>query len=140
MKYKTKQREFILDMLKHNPGMHFTVKELCDKSERGGKKIGKTTIYRQLAALVDEGLVLEHRMGSGESVCFEYHGEDSCCDAETFHAKCERCGAVIHLECSELAAAGSHIGSHHHFYIDPRRTVFYGLCDECTCEGESEER
>ena len=50
--------------------------------------------------------------------------------------KCERCGRIEHLDCSHLGELYSHLLSEHHFVINPRRTLFYGLCQACAEERE----
>ena len=54
------------------------------------------------------------------------HDEGSC-----FLLKCEKCGAIRHLDCSHLGELYRHLEQEHHFRIDPRRTLFYGLCEHC---------
>ena len=45
--------------------------------------------------------------------------------------KCEKCGKLIHLHCDELEEIQTHILKEHRFKMDPMRTVFYGLCENC---------
>jgi Fur family ferric uptake transcriptional regulator len=53
-KYKTKQREILLDYFKLVPGVHITASDVCDYLKEHGAPIGKSTVYRQLESLVDE--------------------------------------------------------------------------------------
>ena len=48
-----------------------------------------------------------------------------------------KCGAIRHLDCSHLGELYRHLEQEHHFRIDPRRTLFYGLCEACS-KGETE--
>ena len=50
--------------------------------------------------------------------------------------KCEKCGAIAHLDCSHLGELYAHLAAEHHFVINPRRTLFYGLCEACAQEEE----
>jgi Fur family ferric uptake transcriptional regulator len=45
--------------------------------------------------------------------------------------KCNVCGRLIHVECSELSKISLHIEEHHGFVLDPSKTVFYGICENC---------
>jgi Fur family ferric uptake transcriptional regulator len=45
--------------------------------------------------------------------------------------KCEQCGKLIHLNCDEINAFFEHVSEEHGFVLDPKRTVFYGICNEC---------
>ncbi|MBP5181217.1 MAG: transcriptional repressor, partial [Clostridiales bacterium] len=54
-KYKTKQRDFLLKFLESAEG-HVTAADVCRYVEENGAPIGKSTVYRQLESLVDEGV------------------------------------------------------------------------------------
>ncbi len=133
--YKTKQREELIGYMEKHRGVHVTVQEICDYFHRKGNSIGMTTVYRQLERMVDEGLVNKYIIDANTPACFEYiaddkdheeHGHDTC-----FHCKCESCGKLIHLHCDEMEKIKSHLLESHEFTLDPKRTVFYGLCKEC---------
>jgi Fur family ferric uptake transcriptional regulator len=131
-RYKTKQRERLLAYLETVPGAHITVGDVCAYFKDRGDQIGQSTVYRQLESLVDEGLVNKYIIDGLSPACFEYIGADSHTDAEVcYHCKCEKCGTLIHLHCEELEELRSHMLTEHRFRIDPKRTVFYGLCERC---------
>ena len=48
-----------------------------------------------------------------------------------FHCKCEKCGKLIHLHCEDVVKLEQHLMESHGFQMDPCRTVFYGICEEC---------
>ena len=56
-KYKTKQREILLEYLKALSGEHITAGDVCEYCKAQGSSIGQSTVYRQLESLVDEGLI-----------------------------------------------------------------------------------
>ena len=58
--------------------------------------------------------------------------------AVCYHMKCEECGSLIHLECDAITELEDHIWKDHRFRVDPGRTVFYGLCEECEKKGYEE--
>ena len=131
-KYKTKQREDLMDYLAEMPGEHITVSDVCEYFRSKGKAIGQTTVYRQLDHLVDEGLVNKYVIDINSPACYEYMAPDSHVDGGIcFHLKCERCGKLIHLHCEELDELPRHMKAEHNFVMDPRRTVIYGLCEDC---------
>ncbi|MCR5294476.1 MAG: transcriptional repressor [Lachnospiraceae bacterium] len=131
-KYKTKQKEVLLEYLKTNPGVHITAADVCACFKKNGTPISQATIYRHLEKLVDEGLINKYIIDAGSPACFEYVGAGSPPRAETcFHCKCEKCGRLIHLHCDELEEIQGHLLREHRFKIDPLRTVFYGLCEDC---------
>ncbi len=130
--YKTKQREELVAFLQSVPGHHFTVQDVCEHFRSIEQPIGTTTVYRHLERMVSEGLVSKYTIAGNNSACFEYTGNQSASAAPScFHCKCEQCGKLIHMHCDELAAISGHLMEHHSFLLDPKRTVFYGVCEEC---------
>ena len=131
-KYKTKQREILLDYLESVPGVHITAGDVCEYLKKQGANIGQSTVYRQLESLVAEGIINKYIIDGNSPACFEYVGTDSHADPEIcFHCKCEKCGKLIHLHCDELKEIQVHLFSEHQFKVDLMRTVFYGLCEQC---------
>ncbi len=135
--YKTKQRADIMAYLMSMSGEHLTVNDVCQHFEKQGRSIGVTTVYRQLDKMVEEGLVNKYTLDNKSSACYEYvdtdhhdHGMKQC-----YHCKCDKCGKLIHLHCGEIEELIKHIEGSHEFAINPRRTVFYGLCRECRKQG-----
>lgn len=130
--YKTKQREELLEYLKSVSGSHITVSDICEHFSSHNKKIGMTTVYRQLEKMVSEGLVKKYLLDTNSSACFEYIDvEKSCHEVACYHLICIKCGKLFHLHCDELADTESHISKHHGFQIDMNRTIFYGQCEDC---------
>ncbi|MBP3876739.1 MAG: transcriptional repressor, partial [Lachnospiraceae bacterium] len=102
-KYRTRQRDILINYLQSSPGEHFTASDVCSYFREQGASIGQSTIYRQLESLVDEGIINKYIIDGTSSACFEYVGPDAQADMETcFHCKCEKCGRLIHLHCDEL--------------------------------------
>ncbi len=139
IKYRTKQRQILLSYLESIPGVHITAGDVCDYFEKRGTAIGQTTVYRQLERLVDEGVVNKYIIDGNSPACFEFvpdrvHHERETC----YHAKCEKCGKLIHLNCEEIAGIRTHLQEHHQFLMDMQRTVFYGVCEACSNETEQE--
>ena len=131
-KYKTRQREVILSYLETLPGEHFTAGDVYSHFNGCGSSKGQATIYRQLESLVDEGLLNKYIIDEKSPACFEYVGESSHVqESVCFHCKCTSCGRLIHLHCDELEGIKSHLLEHHGFALDPLRTVYYGLCEDC---------
>ena len=130
--YKTKQMTEILTFLKSVQGRHVTVNEICDFFREKGISVGTTTIYRHLEKMVKEGLAAKYVIDGSSSACFEYLGaEEHCHKTSCFHCKCEKCGKLIHIQCDEIECLSRHMTEHHDFQLDPKRTVFYGICNEC---------
>ncbi|MCQ2527986.1 MAG: transcriptional repressor [Saccharofermentans sp.] len=135
--YKTKQYDELLEYLSTIEGKHFNVCDIHDHFLSSGKNIGTTTIYRQLDRMVDEGLVAKYVLEPGSPACFEYMSPDKHVKGEVcFHLRCEVCGRLIHMHCDELDGITDHIMEEHGFRVNPLRTVFYGVCQECMEDDE----
>ena len=115
------------------------MKRFYEKARKAGGKIDPADQKKQtkknlrrLEKLVDEGLATKYIIDTNSPACFEYTGADSHAHGDAcYHLKCEKCGRLIHLSCDEMGCMGSHLLTEHGFKLDPRRTVFYGLCSEC---------
>ena len=109
---------------------------MCEYLKTQGASIGQSTVYRQLESLVDEGILAKYIIDGNSPACFEYVGADSHKTGDVcYHCKCENCGRLIHLHCDELDQLQAHLLSTHQFKLNPMRTVFYGLCEQCKQEG-----
>ena len=130
--YKTKQKEDILKYLQDNEGKHITVNDIYDHLKEMNLCVGQTTIYRNLEKLVDNGLVNKYTIDSNTPACFEYINPITHCENDIcFHMRCEKCGVLYHTHCDELKSIIGHIKEEHDFILDPKRTVFYGICNKC---------
>ena len=128
--YKTAGRQRLLDFLQSHPDRQFTVDELAvDLSRITQKNPGKSTLYRHLSELCDEGTARKYRSDTQSAYVYQYVGTGDCC--HHFHLKCLSCGELVHLECTVSEELLSHISSHHRFCVDSGRSILYGTCDSC---------
>ena len=129
--YKTKQKDAVLKYT------HVTVNQISDNFAQHGTPVGVTTIYRHLEKLLEEGFIRKYTVDGASGACFQYAEDQQC--REHFHLMCEKCGCLIHLECSHLSELAEHIFYEHGFQINPFRTVFYGKCKKCTDNEKNQE-
>ena len=130
--YATRQKKELEQYLETIPGVHITAAQVRDYFRSQGRDIGTATIYRQLEKMVDDGIVNKYFIDSTSSACFAYAGHNGhISDNVCFHCKCEKCGRLIHMHCDELETIQKHLMESHHFAMNPLKTVFYGICEEC---------
>jgi len=130
--YKTRHRDQLLSYLKTVPGQHVTVQDIQTYFKDKKTGIGTATIYRQLERMVEEGLVTKYTIDNNSPACFEYIEQETQCHKEACnHCKCEICGRLIHLHCTEIPEVHKHILEHHGFAVNSMRTVYYGICRDC---------
>ncbi len=138
--YQTQGRKKLLSFLLKYPDKQFTVDELHSAMTQAGadgeasqaskaSKGGRSSLYRQLSKLCDEGCVRKYRADHQASFTYQYVGGLDCC--HHFHLKCVACGEVTHLECAVSDELLTHIAEHHRFRIDSGRSMLYGLCAAC---------
>lgn len=133
--YRTRQRGQIAAYLQARPGQHVTAAELCAHFAAQGVQMGKATVYRHLDLMVEEGLVTRYTVDGTTGACYAYTGPHAAEEVHAcYHCKCSRCGALIHLHCEEVEHLRRHMLDHHGFALDPRRTVFYGVCARCAAD------
>ena len=131
-KYNTRQKEILIRYLQSSESAHVSVADVCDYFKKQGEHIGQSTVYRQLERLVDEGVVNKYSFDSTSPACFVYVGAEAHVhEGVCFHARCEKCGKLIHLHCEELEGIGEHLLKDHGFTLNSMRTVLYGICEDC---------
>lgn len=133
MAYSTKQQQAVLDCLSRRREEPVSAIELAEALRQSGHPVGLATIYRQLEKLEQTGLV--HKVNTGEGALYQYcdHAGEG---RECLLLQCRGCGRILHLDCTHLKPLYDHLAERHHFHIDPRTTVFTGLCDVCTKQRE----
>lgn len=133
MGYNTKQKEQITALLRSANGVHLTADDIVSKLSESGISVGKSTVYRQLEKLIEQGIVRRFFVEEGVSACYQFVGENAGC-TEHYHLKCSVCGKLLHVECEYLDKVASHIFEHHGFVISNEKTVLYGVCENCRQE------
>ena len=133
MPYSTKQQQAVLRCLESRESEALSAQELAEELRREGFSVGLATVYRQLERLEEAGVVHKVNTESGAFYLYCSHGEGR---RDCFLLKCQRCGRIRHLDCDHLKDLYEHLETAHHFRIDPRRTLFTGLCDQCAQQEE----
>ncbi len=125
-KYNTRHRESLLDFFKNHADTVYSARELIENTELG---IGEATVFRLLAGLSKEGFLRKIPAETGNASRYRYDGEK---DSETrCLLKCTECGGTISASCGFLDELERHMGDDHDFYMNPEKTVIFGLCGNC---------
>jgi len=128
-KYNTKQSEAIISYLIPLKGKHTTAAQIASYFKREGFPIGLATIYRHLDTLVQNGKVNKYTLDGVSGACYQYLSEGN--KLNQTHLKCERCGAILHIQCDAVDSLPEHLYEKYAFRINPMKTVFYGKCSNC---------
>ena len=88
----------------------------------------KTTIYRELESLMQQGIISELDFGEGKKryeLTKDHH----------HHLICEKCNAIEHVDLDELEntlqTTQSKIGKQRNFHITHHSLELFGLCKGC---------
>ena len=121
--YNTKQRSAVLSFFEGNPGSQFTIDELIETL--GGDAPGKSTVYRLVKKLEEEGAVRRFTREGTSKAVYQLAGTHCC--SEHLHIKCVDCGLLIHLDHEAQDELTKSTG----FVIDDSLSMLYGRCAVC---------
>lgn len=125
--YSTQQRKILLDFLESHSDESLSALEIIKNLSEHG--ISKSAVYRNLAALEEEGKV-KRTVKTGERTSYyQYMASEHCKDK--IHIHCIRCGKTSHISGSLAERIGSSIELEDDFQVDNGETVIYGICKDC---------
>lgn len=131
--YRTEQKKLLLAYLSRHADEAFSLPDLAQTLGECG--IGKSTVYRLVSRLVEEGSVRRFaREGGG--LAYQYLKDEAC--GSHLHLRCASCGRVVHLTKSESEAVAALVCAPHNFSLDGGRTVLLGRCADCPADGGEE--
>ena len=126
--YRTKQKMSILQCIKDHADSYVTIQQIADDLRDSGTGVGLTTIYRNLDRLVVEHQIAKVSIEGVKGNCYRYLPKERV----LFYMKCGQCGALVPIDCPQLARLYTHIAEEHHIWINPGKTMFYGTCATCS--------
>lgn len=131
-KYATKQRKVLLDYLHRHADEQLTVREISEALSDDA--ISTSAVYRNLAALEEDGQVRRLSKSGAREVFYQYAGAAHCRDC--LHLSCKKCGKTYHMNTGEAERIIQSVAALDGFAIDKTDTVLYGVCGECRQETE----
>ena len=124
--YQTAQKKLLLDFLREHSRQAFTIEELAAALEGREHAPGKSTLYRLMPLLVQEGRVKRFVRGTSRQFLYQMMGE-SC--RTHLHLKCSICGQMVHMGHEESLELVRMIDKKYHFSVSEGDTVLFGLCE-----------
>lgn len=131
--YQTEQKRVLLAYMKAHSEESFTIEELCERLKQETALTaapGKSTVYRIMPKLVEEGLVKRFVKGNSRKFLYQMVCKEHC--DRHLHMKCSVCGKLHHMEDTESEALFWQVMRKHHFQLDEGRTVLFGQCEGCS--------
>ena len=126
MTYNTEKRAELIKFLCSSHGESFTIEQICERLLSDGR--GKSTIYRLVSRLVEDGSVRKISDPRTRHVTYQYIHTGRC--SEHLHLKCKECGKLVHLDEETTQIFESRIKSTSGFALDDGALLF-GTCDSC---------
>ena len=118
----------LLDFLKENSGNPLTIEQIA-LGLNGENAPGKSTVYRLINRLVEEGAV--RRFSKGNSRHFVYQLLDCNVCADHMHCRCVSCGKLFHMN-HKLSKDMESLLALNGFLLDTGKTTLLGTCKGCT--------
>ena len=133
MGYRTEQKKLLLLYLSTHAERAFSLAELADTMAECG--VGKSTVYRLVAQMCEEGAVRRCAKERGRGYLYQYLDRTDC--AAHLHLRCTDCGKITHLGEEETALFERVLAENNRFVLDDQRTLLFGRCAACWEKGKS---
>ena len=122
----TAQRASIWETLVEHAGRHVSAAELADAVRAKAPELHRSTVYRTLDVLVEDGLVLRTDLG-GDRSYYELAAEHA-----HHHVVCSVCGRIVHVHDDAVAAMFARVEAASGFTLVRSELTFAGLCPACS--------
>lgn len=134
--YHTEQKTMLLRFLSDHRERAYTVEEaVCElRALCGASAPGKSTVYRLMQRLVEEGAVKRFVAGNSRRFVYQLMGGETC--HAHLHMKCSACGRLFHLEEHVSHELARRVATANGFSISESDTVLFGECADCHREKE----
>lgn len=119
----TVQRKIILDTLK-KLNTHPTIDAIYAEIHKGHPSISKTTVYRNLRKLANNGIISQVSLPDG----LERYDERV---DQHYHFKCKNCGSIFDVDIGYLAGINEAVQGKYCVQVYEHYVVFIGVCPKC---------
>jgi Fur family ferric uptake transcriptional regulator len=103
-----------------------SAQELHETLRAAGDRVGLTTVYRTLQAMVDAGELDVLRTGDGEAVYRRCRS-----DEHHHHLVCRGCGTTVELAADEVERWTAQVAKRHGFSDVSHTVEVFGYCRDC---------
>ena len=136
--YATEQKRMLLQLLQERGESAYTVEELVLRLHEayGERAPGKSTVYRLITRMTEEGTVKRFVRGRSRQFSYQIVGGERCHAHQ--HLKCMGCGRLIHLDEGVSDDLLCRVRACSDFAVDEEETVLFGACGSCSRKGREE--
>ena len=119
----TVQRQIVLDAVT-KLNTHPTIEEVYAEIHKTHPAISKTTVYRNLRQLAQNGVIRRVSLPDGLE---RYDGHAG----QHYHFTCISCGSVFDVDIEYLPGINEAVQKKYGFLVDGHDVVFKGVCETC---------
>jgi len=123
MQRNTLQRQVIMNAAT-KLGSHPTIEEVYAEVQKKYPAISKTTVYRNLRQLANNGLLRQVSLPDGLE---RYDTRTN----QHYHFECKRCGSIFDVDIGYIAGIDGAVHEKYGFDIEKHDVIFTGLCPKC---------
>ena len=123
----SKQREIILEVIKENR-IHPTAEEIYNIVIKKEPQISKSTVYRNINILVEQGKIKQLKMAIGPDR-YDYLHDNH------YHAICDKCGKVFDFKYNfNNKEISKELQKQIGMEMEVHSITIYGICEDCKSE------
>ncbi len=128
--YHTKTTDLIAQFIQSKMEHGFTAGELSAFLEEHGVHVNKTTVYRNLDKMTENGQLIKHKSMISDGFVYQSAEEENHC-AEHIHFQCCKCGAVMHLSDVKTTEYLKSLSEELGIQINLNLSSLNGICPKC---------
>lgn len=134
--YLTEQKKMLVDILEKDKDKELSIEQIIEELRSEYKKDapGKSTVYRLITKMVDEGKIRRLPKGKGRKFVYQLIESEHC--HSHLHLKCVDCGRLIHLEKRLTEELTERVRAEKDFFVIEENTVLFGRCSSCGNGGQ----
>ncbi|MBN1190901.1 MAG: transcriptional repressor [Dehalococcoidales bacterium] len=119
----TPQRRMIIGLIHKKTG-HLSAEEIIRHVQKKMPGVNKSTIYRTLELLEQNGCVYKSEMDNS----FIYHHAE---EGHHHHLLCSKCGKTIVCEENIFSPVEEYLLQNHGFQVEFKHVIIHGICRNC---------
>ncbi len=128
--YHTKTSGLIAKFIQTKMERGWTAAELSSFLKENGVNVNKTTVYRNLDKLTQDGRLIRRKSATSDGFFYQTAEEESHC-AEHMHFMCSKCGSVIHLSDKKTERYLKSLSDDLGLQINLNLSSLNGICPKC---------
>ncbi len=128
--YHTKTADLISQFIRTKMDCGFTAGELSTYLKENGVSVNKTTVYRNLDKMTENGTLMKHKSAVSDGFVYQSSEEENHC-AEHIHFQCCKCGSIIHLSDEKTSEYLKSISEDLGIQINLNNSSLNGICNKC---------